>query len=254
MCISRLELAVTRGKLELATRDLADATAQVHHSRSSQALLSDTLVMVQDKAAVIEQTMLVAAQQAATAHQHNAVLEEALGRAQELLASGVACLESVTGQLHDTKTRLALLYSEAASRTSELLYRLQESAAREAELVQQVEADQVAQAAGQRALAGRQAAEEELRQTQQQIADLTTLLKESRSQNKALKGLLDEYEDEREGMEEEVVRRRAHAEVSQLARHPCCCCCCCCYVYVIYRDWGLALPRMPSCCNCRSSW
>ena len=43
--------------------------------------------------------------------------------------------------------------------------------------------------------------------------DTSRLLKESTSEKISLKGLLEEYEAEREQMEDEVARRRAHAEV-----------------------------------------
>jgi hypothetical protein len=48
---------------------------------------------------------------------------------------------------------------------------------------------------------------------QQQLQDTARLLQESIEEKKSLKDLLEEYEAEREHMEEEVLRRRAHAEV-----------------------------------------
>ena len=48
---------------------------------------------------------------------------------------------------------------------------------------------------------------------EQQLDDTSRLLKESTSEKASLKGLVEEYEQAREEMEEEVVRRRAHAEV-----------------------------------------
>ena len=111
-----LTLALVASKTEAkhALAQVEEAAGTLHKSRSSHAILEDAVMVLQEKAAMLEHTVTAAQAQAASTHQHNIYLEHhvcsAAAEAEHMVTSSIDSIEVLSRALDGKSSRLALLY------------------------------------------------------------------------------------------------------------------------------------------------